>query len=356
VASKHTRSVINVSLLLLVTALFGCQLTFQKIGSEELPPVMVSFLYVLLSGMFVFPFFLVERRRKRGSLAPAAAERSLKRWDNVVDFLMIGVVGATASTLFVTWGIARSTASNGALLGLTSPVMMALMAVVILGERLTLVRCAGLIIALTGVLVLSMKSPEAVKGGLAIDWSHLGLFNTAYLAGNLLLLLGCAGGCLNNVFSKRLMRRFSVLEVTMGMYALTIFTLAGLTVYLAPSSFAALSGCSRRVLIALMLLGINGGITGILWNFLVSRLQLGQAAAALYLVPIFGVLEAAIILHESITLPMIIGGAITLAATILVTTLDRGGAKPQQPTPIASESQPTASLEQCAVPASIREG
>ena len=74
------------------------------------------------------------------------------------------------------------------------------------------------------------------------------------------------------------------------------------------------------------LLGINGGLTGILWIFLVSRLQVGQAAVALYLTPMFGVLEAAFFLREPITLPMVVGGAFTLMATVLVTTMDRGSA------------------------------
>ena len=82
------------------------------------------------------------------------------------------------------------------------------------------------------------------------------------------------------------------------------------------------------MLTALLLLGINGGFTAILWVFLVSRLQVGQAAVALYLVPMFGVVEAAVVLREPITLPMLIGGAVTLMATVLVTTMDHGRAKP----------------------------
>ena len=67
-----------------------------------------------------------------------------------------------------------------------------------------------------------------------------------------------------------------------------------------------------------------------LWLFLVSRLEVSQAAVSIYLCPIFGVLEAAFFLHESITLPMILGGAITLAGTVLVATVEGTGSKTQR--------------------------
>ena len=237
VAPSRIRSSVNIGLLLPLTALWGFQFTFFKVVGAELRPMAVSFVFVTLCGLVVFPFYAAERWRARGTTPSNAAKRSFRRLNNVGAFLMAGVVGATASSLLTAWGVARSTASNGALLGLTTPVMMALLAVLILGERMTLVRWVGLAIALTGVLVLSMKSPDvAAKEGLVVDWQHLSLFNKAYLLGNVLVLLGGAGGCLNSVFSKGLLSRFSVLEVTMYTYGLTILSNSAIFLYFEPSS------------------------------------------------------------------------------------------------------------------------
>ena len=56
----------------------------------------------------------------------------------------------------------------------------------------------------------------------------------------------------------------------------------------------------------------------VLWMYLLTRMDVAQASISVYLMPFLGVLSAAILLHEQITVPMIIGGAITLAGTILV--------------------------------------
>jgi len=57
----------------------------------------------------------------------------------------------------------------------------------------------------------------------------------------------------------------------------------------------------------------------VLWLFLPNaiRRQPGQSVSV-YLMPFFGVLLAAVFLHETISLPMMIGGAITLGGTVLV--------------------------------------
>ena len=339
--SRLVRSSINIGLLLLVNALWGIQFTFYKL-LEHVPSPAVSLVFVVLAGSFVFPFFLVERcRRLRAGVPTDNKERSLRRWDNIFGFLMAGVVGATASSLFYAWGVSKSTASNGALLGLTGPILTGVLAVLILRERMTLVRWVSLAIALTGVVLLSMRAPEgaAKEAGLAIDWAGLKslLINNKYLVGNLLILAACAGGSLSNVFYKSLLRRFSVLEVLVGIYFLTTLANAAIVVCFEPSAFGALAACSRREMVYLLLLGLNGGLTAILWLFLVARLDVSQAVVSLYLTPIFGVLEAAVFLGEQITLLMVLGGAITLAGTVLVATMDKTSSE-TEPVP---ETQPT---------------
>ena len=67
-----------------------------------------------------------------------------------------------------------------------------------------------------------------------------------------------------------------------------------------------------------------------LWLFLLTRLDVGQAVVSVYLGPVFGVVLAAISLHEQITMPMIVGGAITLVGTILVVSVDGTNREPAE--------------------------
>ena len=72
--------------------------------------------------------------RKRGEPVGLSAERSLWRWQNLGGFSLIGVLAAVPGSMLSAAGIARTTASNGALLALTVPVITALLAAVILHE------------------------------------------------------------------------------------------------------------------------------------------------------------------------------------------------------------------------------
>ena len=60
-------------------------------------------------------------------------------------------------------------------------------------------------------------------------------------------------------------------------------------------------------------------------------MDVSQASVSVYLLPFFGVLQAAFFLHEQITLPMILGGAITLLGTILTVSTDNTSPRPEKP-------------------------
>ena len=60
----------------------------------------------------------------------------------------------------------------------------------------------------------------------------------------------------------------------------------------------------------------------VLWMFLLKRLDVSQASVSIYLLPFLGVVISAITLHEHIGFSTVVGGVITLAGTILITTLE----------------------------------
>jgi drug/metabolite transporter (DMT)-like permease len=64
------------------------------------------------------------------------------------------------------------------------------------------------------------------------------------------------------------------------------------------------------------------GLAMVLWMFLLKRLDVSQASVSIYLMPFLGVVISAITLHETIGLSTLVGGVLTLAGTILITTLE----------------------------------
>jgi len=60
----------------------------------------------------------------------------------------------------------------------------------------------------------------------------------------------------------------------------------------------------------------------VLFLNVLTRLDATQAAVSNYLIPFFGVIVAAIVLHERLTKFMVLGGILVLASTLLVTVYD----------------------------------
>jgi drug/metabolite transporter (DMT)-like permease len=60
----------------------------------------------------------------------------------------------------------------------------------------------------------------------------------------------------------------------------------------------------------------------VLFLNVLTRLDATQAALSNYLIPFFGVIIAALVLHERLTMFMVFGGLLVLASTLLVTVYE----------------------------------
>lgn len=314
------RSVTDVSLLVLVNAMWAAQYAAYEVASRNLRPVTLSGWTFLLAGVILLPFLIWERHRAghrkalKGSAGEASIprDRSLFSKQNLTGFLMIGIVGLIPASACLAWGVSKSNASDAAIIYLTVPIMTALLASMILSEKMTLIRWGSLFLALVGVLIMSN-----------VDWRHVGLTHSKFLLGNVLVLLACASSSFYNVYCKELLSRFTPLEVLVAGYFLAVVLSIPMMVELEGFSLQAIRGYPMATWLALLVLSVlSWGLAMVLWMFLLTRLDVSQASVSIYLLPFLGVLISAATLHEKITTSMIIGGLVTLAGTILITSLE----------------------------------
>jgi drug/metabolite transporter (DMT)-like permease len=311
------RSLVDLGLLILVNTMWGAQFTAYKLVSSDIGPITVGAWIFLIAGIVLAPFVVRERGRislgLTGNAQDSNSDRSFFSKRNLAGFVAISVFGLVPASAFMAWGVARSTASNSALINLTIPIITALLAVAMLGEKMTAARWASLFVSLVGVLILC-----------DFDWRHLALTSNRFLLGNILVLLSCTCSSFYNVCSKELLRRFSPVEVLTIGYFLAVLVTIPLLCWIEPFSLPSLSHYSFATWIGLLLLGVFvWGLSMVLWMFLLKRLDVSQASVSVYLLPFMGVLISAIFLGEKITGMMILGGSVTLAGTIFVVALDR---------------------------------
>src|SRR5215472_765797 len=162
------RSIIDFSLLLLVNALWAVQYPAYKVVSDRMGPVTASAWIFLAAALVLVPFLFRERNRQPNPGADQDSDRhSLLDRRNLVGFIVIGVVGLVPASALLAWGERDSTASNASLIYLTVPIITAIMASIILKEKMTWKRWLSLLISISGVLILS-----------DIDFRHLDLAQT----------------------------------------------------------------------------------------------------------------------------------------------------------------------------------
>ncbi len=311
------RKLVDVGLLIVVNAMWAGQYAAYKTATEAMGPITVSVLTFLFATVALVPFLLHERRRSsskdsRASQVVASLsdpQREIWSKQNIADFFVVGVLGLMPASAFLAWGTMRSTASNAAIIYLTIPILTALLAVMILGEKMTRVRWFSLVIAVCGVLILS-----------DIDWGRLDLASGRYLLANVLILLACLSSSFYNVYSKRLLRRFTPLEILVLGYSIAVAISLPLLVWVEPLTVGQIRGYTASTWLSILILSVfSWGIAMVLWMFLLKRLDVSQASVSVYLLPFLGVLIASLTLGERITLTMLVGGLMTLAGTILVT-------------------------------------
>ena len=314
------RRVADISLLVLVNAMWAAQYAAYKVATERMGPITVSAWSFLLASVVLSSFLLWERNcsktvtsaKEAAVPPPPHGERSLLNKRNLAGFLIISLFGLIPGSAILAWGVDRSTASNAAIIYLTVPVTTAILASVILNERMTAARWGSLFISLVGVLILS-----------SADLRHLQLTSGKFLVGNFLVLAACTGSSFYNVYCKELLRRFTPLEVLIFGYLLTFIACLPLMVLVEHFGLASLRGYRPATWLALIVLSVfSWGLAMVLWMFLLKRLDVSQASVSIYLLPFLGVVISAVTLHERITAAMIAGGIVTLTGTVLITSLN----------------------------------
>ena len=291
------------SLLVLCNLIWGSQFAMVKLVQEEMGPVFATFFPMLLATFLLIPIvYFGKRSRTRGNPAHLT-----KR--DVVDFFLMGVLGQVGAQLFITWGVRLSTASNAALVQLTLPVCTALVAYLILRERMSPVRWISFAFAIAGVLQCS-----------GIDWKQLNFRSREQLLGGLMIFIAVNGSAFYNVYGKKLLDRFSPLEVLLFSNYTFVIAMVPVTLYAEPDGFMKLGGLSLKVWVGLVILTLFQYLLSmVIFLNVLTRLEATQAALTNYMIPFFGIVIAAIVLGERLTAPMIGGGVLVLASTLLIT-------------------------------------
>jgi drug/metabolite transporter (DMT)-like permease len=304
VSYSRTRTAWFFLLLALASLMWSGQGTAVKVLSRHLGPIAITFLPFYITTLLFVPLLLKLRRENPQATLPSAAD-----W---LKFVIAGVAGQVLAQLGMTWGVDKSLASNGAILNLLIPVISAVLASMLLKERLTPLRVAALLIGLIGVVLMSVS-----------DWKQASFGEMRFLVGNLLILCGCLGSAFYNVYCKGLMRKFAEVEILIYSYVTASVASLPLLIWAEPFSLQSLQRLDWQSWAAFAFLALfMYGASMLLFFKALQHLDVTTASASLYLVPVFGVILAAALLGERLGILAISGAVIVLLSTVLIMKYD----------------------------------
>jgi len=217
--------------------------------------------------------------------------------------LVISIIGVSGYSIASVYAFATVPAGIGGLIYATQPLFIVLLAVIMLGERLTFPAIFGLALAFAGTVFLVWDDLAPADGA------------QSYLTGILLLLFACFAWSFYSVPGKTIILRYGTLPITA--MSLLIGTLPML-VLASPATIATLHAMTPRQWAELLFLAfVSSFIAMIGWTYATARLPAATVGAMLYVIPVIALMAGALFLGETVTLTTILGGLLILGGVAL---------------------------------------
>ena len=279
--------------LCVLGAIWGASFMFMRVAAPEFGAAPLVAIRLSLGALILLPFLWIERRAFHARLWPRLA--------------LIGAINSAIPFTLFAWAAQRAPAGVGAITNSMAVLFTALVAFLFYGERIGGRRTIALIAGFAGVIVLASGKVAGASIGLPVAAGTFAAF-----------LYGIGGNLVK--------RHLAGLPAT----AVAAATLSCAALLSAPFAIAQWPqhAVSAKSWAAVALLGVLcTGIAFVMYYRLIARIGASRAATTTYLVPLFGVGWAWLLLDEPLTVAMGVAGALILGS-VLLSQRQVGGQRP----------------------------
>jgi drug/metabolite transporter (DMT)-like permease len=273
--------------LVALSAIWGASFIFIRVLAPVLGPVLTVATRVLIGGAVLIVYCRV-----------IGLDAGLSRhWR---QYAVIGVTNSTLPFMLFAFAALHLPASYSVILNAMTPLFTALLAVPLLGERLTAAKIAGLVIGVAGVALVSGAGPVVPDLWFA--------FAVAACLGATLCYAG------SSIYMKRYASGAKPLAIAGWSQIFAGLALVPLVPFApAPGSLTPLIAAN-----VLALAVICSSAAYALYYRLIADIGPTRAVTMAFLMPAFGMLWGALFLGETITLPMIAGCGLVIGGATIV--------------------------------------
>jgi drug/metabolite transporter (DMT)-like permease len=264
----------------LLGAIWGASFMFQRVAAPDFGTMALAEIRLALGAVILLPFLWRERRMFPGRVWPMLA--------------LIGAINSAVPFALFAYASQHAPAGVVAITNSMAVLFTALIAFLFFGERIGLRRSLALFAGFAGVIVLASAKTAGASVGLAV-------------------LAGTGAAVLYGI-GANLVRRHLVGMPPIAVAAVTLSSAALLLAPFAIAQWPTQSPPLHSWLSAVALGVLCTGIAYALYYRLIVRIGAARAVTVTYLVPLFAVLWAWLLLDESLTLPMAIAATLILGS------------------------------------------
>lgn len=262
----------------------------------EIPPLSMSFWRWVIALAILLPFGLPGVWRQRQLIR--------QHW---LSILALSTFSVAAFNSLLYFAAVTTSATNIALINATIPIMVALLAWVLLGDRTRPVQAMGIGLAVLGILAVVARGDLSVLTGLEAQ------------PGDLIMVLAVFSWGLFSVLLRRQAvplppLTFLTVQIACGTMVILPFFLTDLVF------FSGGFDLNQSTALPMMYFAIFPGILAYgFWNHAVHQIGPAKSAIFMYLTPVFASVMAGIFLGERLGIFHVVGGLLILAGLFLAT-------------------------------------
>jgi drug/metabolite transporter (DMT)-like permease len=285
------------AILLAANLVFATGYAVSRIVLADVRPSTLGLARVLIGGVLLLAWAACEARR-----VPRATWTVQDR----VRVALMGVVGFALAFALGNWGLAHSTASNGALLITVEPTTLLVLSPLLLGERLTRRETVGAALTLLGAVVVVVDGVPGLTRSFMPHWK-----------GDLMLMLSGVAYAAYSLLGRGVLTRHPVAQVTAHSVVWGAVSIAPLALYewrIGPPPAWTTAAIVGTVYLGVVITALGYAV----WNWCLERVGAARVAAFVNVQPLAGALLGVWWLREPVT-PFLVAGGLLIVVGLHLT-------------------------------------
>jgi len=286
----RTSRTANIAAVVASAFVWGTSFAVSKLALRSIPPLWLAWVRFVLASALLFVWLLLRHENLRLDRRAFGA------------MVLGGVLGYTLNHIFENVGLALSTASEISLMMGVFPVLSLLVEALVYHRKFSHAAVAGIGLSVVGViLIVDPRSLGDSMGG-------------KRLLGDGLIILSGICWAFYSILVKNLSKDSSASRTAMFQMLFGSIVLLPLAGAFERPVFPVPAAAVWAVIYLAVFCSVGGYS---LYNFGVAGMSSTQAVSILNLIPVFGVLTSWVMLHETVTIMQLVGGAVVLLGVLL---------------------------------------